>query len=307
MLQEHPVCAMADPAIVSTSKLPYIDFVDIGLRENKDDVPPKVETEEGMVGKMLKLSRIDLQKYYHTVAWTKRLHRRPIPKSEAYTNPNENHKSILTEIMTKVKATPMYLKETDIADNFYELRKTKKEQDVLEEDPEAEASESMSDTNQSWINNVDDQEEMIERAIWDLQKKQSLNAAQNQKDRKNIKVARRFGTKYPTVLGEDGSKRPKKRALKALHLRHATPAELSRLVVEAYETSTPKIITENRFKVDEAYYIRFKEAYLKVKKRLEVEMIKDNKRNEMMLGPAYNITAINLQRNENKAKSHGLI
>ena len=36
-------------------------------------------------------------------------------------------------------------------------------------------------------------------------------------------------------------------------------------------------------------------------------MIKDNKRNEMMLGPAYGVNAINLQRNENKAKSKELI
>ena len=32
-------------------------------------------------------------------------------------------------------------------------------------------------------------------------------------------------------------------------------------------------------------------------------MIKDNKRNDMMLGPVYNINEINLKRNENKAKS----
>ena len=134
---------------------------------------------------------------------------------------------------------------------------------------------------------------MIERAIGDLQKKRSLNEAQNQKDRKNIKVARRFGTRNASMC-EDGRKRSKKGPPRVLHLRHATPAELSRLVVEAYETDAPKTITENRFKVDEAYYARFTEAYLKVKKRLEVEMIKDNKRNEMMLGPAYNVTAINL-------------
>ena len=78
MLRELPVCAMADPAIVSTSKLPYIDFVDLGLRENKNDAPARLETAEAMQGKMLKLNRIELQKYYHTLAWTKRLHRQPI-------------------------------------------------------------------------------------------------------------------------------------------------------------------------------------------------------------------------------------
>ena len=67
------------------------------------------------------------------------------------------------------------------------------------------------------------------------------------------------------------------------------------------------MIKENPFQVEEKYYNRFKEAYLKLKKRLEIEMIKDNKRNEMMLGPAYNVNAINLQRNENKAKSQDLI
>ena len=147
---------MANPAIVSHNRLPYIDFVEIGLRENKNDPPPKVETEEGMMGKMLKLNRIDLHKYYHTVAWTKKLYRNPIKKSEAYTNPNENHKSILTEIMTKVKATPMYLKETDIDDNFYDFRPSKKEQ--IDEDSDEfydDESLSVSNTNQSWIDEVE--------------------------------------------------------------------------------------------------------------------------------------------------------
>ena len=34
MIKDFPVCVMANPAIVSHSKLPYIDFVEIGLREN---------------------------------------------------------------------------------------------------------------------------------------------------------------------------------------------------------------------------------------------------------------------------------
>ena len=38
---------------------------------------------------------------------------------------------------------------------------------------------------------------------------------------------------------------------------------------------------------------------MKIKKRLEIEMIKDNKRSEMMLGPAYAVNALNLQRKEN--------
>ena len=126
------------------------------------------------MGKMLKLNRIDLWKYYHTVAWTRRLHKKPIKKSEAYTNPNENHKSILTEIMTRVKATPMYLKETDIDDNFYAMRKTKLESD--KDELEDEMSMSMSDTNHSWIDEVDNQEMIIERAIEDLKKKKAFNA-----------------------------------------------------------------------------------------------------------------------------------
>ena len=210
--------------------------------------------------------------------------------------------------MTKVKATPMYLKETDIADNLYRLRKGKGEQDALGEDVDDEsASLSCSETNQSWVDDIADQEEMIERAIRDLQKKVQLNEEENDRERKNIKVARRFGTRIPTVLDGEGRQAPKKRAPKALHLRHATPAERSRLVVESYEPRAPKTVTENRFKVDGAYYARFKEAHLKVKKRLEVELIKDNKRHEMMLGPAYTVNGANMQRAENRARSHNII
>ena len=249
MLREYPVCAMADPAIVSHDDMPYIDFIDLGLRENRNDVQPKekVTTEEGMMGKMLKLNSIDLHKYYHTVAWTKRLHRNPIKKSEAYTNPNEKHQSILTQIMTKVKATPMQLKETDIDDTYYSMRKTKNEQDKLS-DIDSEESLDISDDNQSWLDEIEDQDELIERAIDNLQKKKAFNRKQNVKDSKNIKVARRFQTRMETAIDEQGKKLPKRRPIKALHVRGATPAETNKIVVDAYETKVPRWIQENKYK-----------------------------------------------------------
>ena len=78
IVRNNPVCIMADPALVSDSRLPYIDFINIGLRENKNDTSLNPKSDGSKGGKMLRLNQNDLQKYYHSIAWTKRLHRNPI-------------------------------------------------------------------------------------------------------------------------------------------------------------------------------------------------------------------------------------
>ena len=84
------------------------------------------ETKEAGINKMVKLSNLELHRYYHTLSLTKRVEKAKFTKSRSYTS-EETSKivSLLTQLMKKSKQVVTYLKETDFSDNTYDLSKAK--------------------------------------------------------------------------------------------------------------------------------------------------------------------------------------
>ena len=108
------------------------------------------ETKEASVLKMVKLSNLDLHRYYHALALTKRVEKAKFKKSRSYTREDlDQIKSLLSELMKKSNKVITYLKQTDFSDNTYELNKAKAQvSDRLET---AEEKLEDSETDQSWL------------------------------------------------------------------------------------------------------------------------------------------------------------
>ena len=84
------------------------------------------ETKEASVLKMVKLSNLDLHRYYHCLALTKRVEKAKFKKSRSYTREDlDQIKSLLHELMKKQNKVVTYLKETDFSDNTYEFNRAK--------------------------------------------------------------------------------------------------------------------------------------------------------------------------------------
>ena len=73
---------------------------------------------------MIKLSHLDLHRFYHSLALTKRVQKAKFTKSKSYTEAEKSHiRSLLNELMKNSTKVVTFLKETDFSDNTYDLSK----------------------------------------------------------------------------------------------------------------------------------------------------------------------------------------
>ena len=117
-----------------------------------------------------------------------------------------------------------------------------------------------------------------------------------------MKKARRFHTRLDSLFpGEDQISKVKRRAKKTRprEVQQAKPEEISRDVINDYNTKEPKIIRDNPNNIEEGHYNKFRHAYLELKKNLEIQLIKDNKQNEICLETSNPCRSGNVKRELN--------
>ena len=151
---------------------------------------------------------------------------------------------------------------------------------------------------------------MVNQAIQNRQEKIKKNAELMRRERRNLKKARRFQTRLDTLYpGEDELGKAMRRAKKnkPLTVQQAKPAEISRDIINDYKTKEPKRIRDNPNNVEKTHYNKFREAYLDLKKKLEIQLIKDNKQNEILLEPLNTTKHLNVRRDLNQTTSNALV
>ena len=94
ILHNNKTIVMADPSIHSHNELPYIDFVLMNLRDQKEE--KKQETEISKTGRLKQLSSLELHQYLTKIAWPRKLYTRPLPRTGAFTHPNRIKSELLS-------------------------------------------------------------------------------------------------------------------------------------------------------------------------------------------------------------------
>ena len=130
------------------------------------------------------------------------------------------------------------------------------------------------------------------------------------REKRNLRKARRYQTRLDSLYpGEDHFEKAMRRAKKnkPMTVQQAKPSEISREVINDYRTKEPKRIRENPNNIEQTHYNKFREAYLDLKKKLEIQLIKDNKQNEILLEPLNTTKHLNVRRELNQTTSNALV
>ena len=143
---------------------------------------------------------------------------------------------------------------------------------------------------------------IVETAIQGRYKKIKENAERIRREKRGMKKARRFHTRLDSLYpGEDQISKVKRRAQKTRprEVQQAKPEEISKDIINNYNPKEPKTIRDNPYDIEEGHYNKFRQAYLDLKKKLEIQLIKDNKQNEICLETTNPCKSSNVKRELN--------